>query len=80
MKIGTLTCGWKEMNGTLHIIYTSINLQYIIHTSVGWFLNAHPILDLILSMRIGWYLYMWEPDEWEPIMRAPFIIDIYVIE
>ncbi len=31
-------------------------------TSVGRFLNHHPVFDLVFTMKMGWHNYMWEPD------------------
>ncbi len=49
---------WFEM------CHFCINLN--MYTNVGWFLNAHPILNLILKpillMKTDWHVYMWEPN------------------
>ncbi len=32
-----------------------------VQTSVGQFLNADSVLNLVLKMKINWHFYMWEP-------------------
>jgi hypothetical protein len=45
----------------------------VVKTSVGRFSNRHlvfdPVLSPVLTMRISWHSYMWEPD-WEPIFSS----------
>jgi hypothetical protein len=38
------------------------------YTSVGQFLNRHPVLDPVCTVRTSWHRYVWELD-WEPHMN-----------